>query len=673
MVDDARGGIQILLDYANEILALRQSALENNWEIPELPEEQPQLDYSIHYEKQNIVREDNALNLDEIRFEMQREIQSYLRGREKKKPLLICVPAGVGKTHTGITVAQEAAHNDLRVAWFAQRKSTFDEDIAGFPHFERALWYFWVAVNGTQNDLPVCDYSEAQMRWTSAGYISKDLCNMLCKANGHYYECPFIKQRYRPEPVVFARHNHLTVGMPMKDKFDVAIIDELPLSAFLKEREIDIRKLDIKDAATSLKDMIDQIQIMSLKHPKRKISGKELFTPIDGNLRDIFARLEMNENYVYPKPPIIHDAVETRELQPFWIHDFMKIAAVEHSDFINGKTEWAERVWLSDSKLHMLFRNKTWDDLPRKKIILDATGDPAMYEKLFGEEPIVYKPTVKRAGKIYQIAYRNNGKQSLNNDSSKAEVLEIIDGLISKYQYKNVGVICHKENENYFGEHYIRTRHFGALRGTNELEDCDVLFVIGNQAANLDSIIKTALALDNERRVPFFVRYSQIRDNYSLSLSGMKMLKREHDATSAWRLTGRYADNTLETVARQARQTELEQAIHRSRVNKNKDTTVWILSALPMGEPVDWLMEQPPFGPVDIGWKLWKRLDNWLNEQYKLGIAVDYGKVCAAMKISEGWARSNMLLEKIITYYPQRWSRPDFIVPVGATKIILPT
>jgi hypothetical protein len=66
-------------------------------------------------------------------------------------------------------------------------------------------------------------------------------------------------------------------------------------------------------------------------------------------------------------------------------------------------------------------------------------------------------------------------------------------------------------------------------------------------------------------------------------------------------------------------------------------------------------------------------LDEWLNEQYISGIAVDYDGVCAAMNISKGWARTNMLLEKIVTHYPKRWSRPDFIIPVGATKVILPT
>ncbi|MFA5424708.1 MAG: hypothetical protein WC374_12720, partial [Phycisphaerae bacterium] len=102
----------------------------------------------------------------------------------------------------------------------------------------------------------------------------------------------------------------------------------------------------------------------------------------------------------------------------------------------------------------------------------------------------------------------------------------------------------HKDNEEYFGEHYIKTRHFGALRGTNELEECDALFVIGNQAANMDGIVKTALALDESRQAPFITNYKQIREDYILSPIGADKLKTEQGATGAWRLTGRYSDNT---------------------------------------------------------------------------------------------------------------------------------
>ncbi|MFA5424709.1 MAG: hypothetical protein WC374_12725, partial [Phycisphaerae bacterium] len=425
-------GIRALLDYADEILSLRKSALEDQWSVPELPEEQPQLDYSIQYENTR-PKEYEAYSLDEIRAEMQREINNYLKSREKR-PLLLGVPAGVGKTHIGISVAQTAAERNLRVAWFAQRKDTFDEDISNFPHFDPDMWYFWTAISGVKDGVPVCDYANAQLKWTSAGYISKDLCTALCKANGHYAVCPFIAQRDRVEPIIFARHNHLAVGVPMKRKFNVAIIDELPINAFIRERAIGVKRLEIEDAADTLQSMIMKLEIMGLTNKYKRISGIELFSQISDELDDIFARLEIKESYVYPQPPVIKQAEDVKDLQPFWLHDFLKIAAVEQANLIKGKTEWAERVWVSDGKLHMLGRNKVWDDLPNKKIILDATGDPAMYEKIFGSEPILYKPYVKRAGKIYQIAYRNNGKRAMLDDTNRLETLEIVTNLVDKYQ-----------------------------------------------------------------------------------------------------------------------------------------------------------------------------------------------------------------------------------------------
>jgi len=94
---------------------------------------------------------------------------------------------------------------------------------------------------------------------------------------------------------------------------------------------------------------------------------------------------------------------------------------------------------------------------------------------------------------------------------------------------------------------------------------------------------------------------------------------------------------------------------------------------LPVSAPIDWLMEQPPFGPPGIDWKLWKKMDAWLYERYKTGQPTDYTTLCEEMNIAIEWAREKNLLDKIVTFYPKMWCRPDVIVPKTNAKIIFPT
>lgn len=632
--------VQQLID---EILAIKRQA-EQEWEAPTLPEDEPRRDYSLQIRRGGSPEPlPPALSLDEIRVEMRERIDRYLTGRSTV-PLLINVPAGVGKTHIGVEVAQQAAREGKRTFWFAARRATFDEDIAAFPHFAPRLWYYWRAIQEDDGE-PVCRFAGSQARWTQAGYRSSDLCNALCKADGHSAVCPYIAQRGRDEQIVFVRHNHLAVGVPMP-KFQLAIIDELPLAAFVEERAIPLDRLTVSGAASTVNDLVDAIQLTGYRARGKRVSGNALFAEIGPLIEDVLAHLEVrSEENVYPKPPVVRGVGDLQEIPYWWFQDFMRVATPEYVDWSRGKPAWAERVWLGEEKLHILSRKKVWADIPGKKIIFDATGDADIYRQIFGASPEVYRPRVRRAGRIYQITMRNNGKQSLKDPRRSGDIVDIVRRIVQRYGYANVGIICHKALEEKFSAAgFEQVRHYGALRGTNELERCDALFCCGSPGADMASVHKIALALDDKRRSPLSDEYRQVEIAYTLTETGLAQLRADHgdDATGALRLSGIYADPALETVARQAKRAELEQAIHRSRVNKNPGTTVWILSATPTTEAIDWLIDRPPLAPDGIDWRLWERICAYLDTQSGV---VGYSELSEAAGISERWAKEKRLLD----------------------------
>jgi hypothetical protein len=672
--------------YFDTLKAERTAALANDWEIPEPPPDD-QLkphNFALRIERGSVpTRLEPAKELEDIQAEMQSVMLDYVANRREKRPLLVNVPAGGGKTHAGVQLVQTLASEGKRSIWFSQRVKTFQEDITQFGHFTPPYWYNWIAIQGQdENGDPVCRYASAQERWANAGYVSRDLCKMLCANDGHIHRCPYLQQKARMEPIVFARHNHISYGVPLS-KFDLAIIDELPLGAFVKDRRIPLSGLNLQGAASTITNLLDKLQLVALQMRGYRVSGRKLFEEIAREFDDVLAHIEISDEKIYPKPPVIHSKKDLENIAYHFFQDFVKLAIPEYTDYEKDKPYWAERIWMTKNALHMLTRLPIWDKLPRKTIILDATGDAEIYRQILNRgDPILYRPRLKRAGKIFQVVGRSNGKSKLldkgNNPNEKArELIYIVRKLIEKHSYQTYGIICHLPLEPFFKAEFGdgNVRHFGAIRGTNEFENREALFICGSPAPNMASSVNTALAIDQSRREPFgewseageavMPYYVFTPKHYILSEEGIENLKLDYgeDATGASKLIGRYQDDILETVCQQAKRAELEQALHRSRVNRNPNTIVWLLTSLPTTEPVDHIYDQPPIGPEGIHWQLWIRMEPWLKEQREKGITITNNLFAEAMGTTEVWARENKWLEKIAEKYPNDWE--ICLIPTG--------
>jgi hypothetical protein len=464
--------------------------------------------------------------------------------------------------------------------------------------------------------------------------------------------------------------------------FDFCVIDELPLSAFVEHRLIPVDGLDV-GAIGPLGQLTDTLAAMcGSAQPKRRVSGRELFDRIGSILDDIDTQIEMALSAT-PEVPRIYEAYQVSDAPYWYILDLLKLASVEHRAWREKWPLWAERIWLTRAGLHFTQRADPWESLPLKIIVLDATAQPDLYHVILKRDCRVYAPVVERRGKVYQVAGRLNGKYAtLGQDgelsSSGREMLDIV----KRMSDGRVGVVCWKAMAPHFarefGEENVLT--FGGLRGSNHLQEVDTLFVCGTPTPPHQDMIDLAAALSDDinpffeldadaNRVPL---YAHGEREYRLSQSGQDLAREQFGPATAGiaRRIGYYKHNILDAIHRQLREAELVQALHRARVNL-RDATVWLLTSTPTDEPIDGVWNDPPLGPPEIHWRIWLRLEPWLQEQHDQGATLTYETLADAGGVSLDWVKRNKWLDVIAAYMPDVWQISQLAPNGGRPKRLL--
>jgi len=628
-VSDAAAVPNPFAGIVEELRAQRALLDATDWTIPEPPADGPtHYDYRLKPREQSDLKAlSKPMTVEMLRNTFNVKLHDYLGG-DSDAALLVAMPPGTGKTHTTVAVAQFLARHGQRGLWAASRHNMFD-DLSGFPHFDPSLWYHWTGIQGQQNDAPVCKHADAQRKWSNLGYKSSALCLQLCKHDGYIGQCPYRQQAKRKEPLIFGQHQHLVSGLSISN-FDFVIVDELPLNAFVNERLIPADGLDV-NARGPLKLLTDALRLACFDAPKmRRISGRELFDRIGLILNEAYAQIDLGIGL--PEVPDVYSPDQVHKLPYWYLFDFLRLAQAEHRAWEERWPTWNERVWITRGGLHLLSRSEPWDKLPRKTVVLDATAQPDLYQLVLKRDVEVFAPTVERVGKLYQIAGRLNGKHTTLDkgelSDSGRELLDITRRLIAQRGYTKPGFVVWKALATHFqrefGDAAVLT--FGGLRGTNALQDVDALFICGTYTPNGFALIDHAVALSDRveplfqlgedgRKIPLY-RYAD--REYRLTPYGLDSVKTQFGSqyNAVTRRTGYYAEPTLDAVHRQLREAELVQALHRARINV-RQADAWLLTSTPTDEPLDGVWNDPPLGPDGIEWRVWLRIEAWLEEQAK--------------------------------------------------------
>lgn len=678
-----------------------------DWALPDVPEDPP----GVGGMRLQSLQESSfgplqaAQSLDGVRWELASKAHEYAIGKGKGM-LLVKVPAGVGKTHALVGVAQAAARAGGRVLWAAQDHAAW-EDFSSFPDFDGEAWVHWQGLLRIgDNGEPMCRYAYAMQTWIARGYPSREICRRLCLQDGWMADgCPYTAQGNSKQRCIFGQHAHLVWGMPI-GAFSLAIVDELPLKAFTRERVIPWRK-GIYPIHTRLRggglsgDLFAALVEVSYRAP---LDGRALMDILGPVLTDVYAAVETGF-WRHPEIPPIFCPEDVADVEYFFLHDLLSALTIGYEAWRAGWPDWAHRVWASPRGLHILGRHGLWDELPYKVIILDATAQPDLYRMMFrermedGEGVVrwrrrkireVYAPRVERAGRFYQVTGRlyskkqlykvtqqvvithEDGKQETNKTIEALPALrqaaQTVVGLARKHGARTVGLVTYKAAETLLAAEIagsgleVLSRHFYNVRGTNALQDVDLVAVVGSPTPNQTDMIKLATALDAARQLPFLKRnadgkfepvYISRVEELRLTPAAMKAMQARDgwsEAAGVGRRIGVYKDFALRAIHDQTRGAEVLQAGHRGRVNI-QDVPVYVLTSTPLlDEPLDGVWDDPPFGPEDVPWRTWLLIEPWLDS-LALGSVVDAGLLAERLGLSASYIKSSKWIQAIIAYY----------------------
>jgi len=267
---------------------------------------------------------------------------------------------------------------------------------------------------------------------------------------------------------------------------------------------------------------------------------------------------------------------------------------------------------------------------------------------LFERPAEVYQPQTQRQGYVAQITGRAYTKKQLYTTEKQARELAdgtvrtelvvtpttffhqsvaALDALARKHHAHTVGIVCYQALESLYAEamtakgYTVRTLHYYKMRGSNDLEAVDVMFLLGTPAPRPTTVINTATALNPQHRAPFYAHdaagqrvpeYTLGRAEYRLTAEGLaRAIARfglPSDTQGIAHDVGLYGVHELAAVCEAMREGEATQGVHRGRPNVHP-TPVYILTHTPLTDiPLDDLFIDPPIAPDGINWRTWFKL-----------------------------------------------------------------
>lgn len=518
-------------------------------------------------------------------------VSTYMANPDPKRILLIKAPAGVGKSHHATALAEQLAAAGRRVL-YAGPKREFVLDVQAMAKHPQWIQLWHARSIGDPNASPpkpaTCRYEREISAWMQRGYEATAFCSNSRVCGWDYMkECPFHKQKENAAPIIFGQHQHVALGHPLMAQFHLVIGDELPLGAFMREWKIPLKAMVPPDMpAEPLETLLRNLRFLACNPPDSgpRWEGRALYEALPGGAAGVLEAIAgvVDAADIEAMLPDLHGPERADEMPYFHLFELASLMRREAARVVDG-LEVLPRVRLDAGGLTLLLRHKPPEDLPKHVIWLDATGDAGVYQALFQRDVEVVEPLIEGQGKIYQLWSSSNNRSSMLNDeigqdgetagerkldAVRAQVWRIM----AKYGYNAPAIVTHKPIYDKLLPD-VPSTWFGGSRGTNTLQGCDALFVVGTPMPNPSTIRDTTAMLFFERDEPL------LDDWYAADVEFA-------GAGAAHSVNGYWDDPDLSTVLRQYREAELVQAVNRSRMLRRK-VDVWLLTnvAVP-GMPV---------------------------------------------------------------------------------------
>ena len=512
-----------------------------------------------------------TVSLDEGRRMIADAITTYLADPLPSSMLLIAAPAGIGKTTVGVETAERAASGSDRVMYIGPRKEFFDDlqALAARP----AWWTAWQPRHGGEGETgfgATCRWPDQISTWMTRGYAAKTFCSnpRICGWRYWHESCRYHAQERQAGPIVFAQYEHIALGHPLLDQMALVIGDELPIRAFLHPWQIPASAIvppDIADpqAAAILRRLYTLATV-----PNITWSGAELLDALGGAtaVAQACARFRQDVSFAAYEPEL-RGPNDAEDVPYFHLPQTMALLGRE-AERTQQSLPSISRVRVDASGLTLLLRRAP-RQLPPHVIWLDATANAPLYATLFGRPVTVVRPQVALQGTVRQVWSGLNTQQAMVGAPAKTEHVRAQIARILARGYTQPAIISYKDLvRDLLPDDTTLHAHFGGSRGTNRLQECDCLIVVGAPQPPTPQLVDMAAMLYHERDEPFNTTWST-RD---IPFDGQPW---------AWLIGGFWDDGDLQTLVEQTRESELVQAIHRARP-LIRDVDIWLLTNVPL-------------------------------------------------------------------------------------------
>ncbi len=669
------------------LAALEQPAPSIPDSVPPEPRDRRPLQRRLKAERTIVTDTRCVYTLEEGRTMLEQTAATHLASG-KASALILAMPPGTGKTYRAVKTAEWCAAQGMRVLVLGPRREFFADVIrfADRPEW----WYDWLPRqegDEAAGQLSTCLYTKELTTWLNKGYGAMDFCSnsRICGwpyitegqnqvANGIPLidvrgGCRYHAQKKVRHPIIFGRHQHLTMGHPLMKEFDVIIGDELPLDAFLhhwtiSQKHIAPSGMDVTDPFTEIVHTL-----ATLADDGVEVSGPHLLTLLGGATHVQAAcadwQIRIDEQFINPT---LKSAGAVENVPYFHLLSLGKLLYRE-SLAAQQQQEYPHRIALANKKLHLLLRRTINEQALNKPMLwLDATANEHLYGAMFDPVSVeVVSPHIKLTGAVHQVWNRSNNKRSfvtteggLSIDSKDKrpkleQVLLQVKQIVARGNYQRPVVMTYQDLVPWFTEEGYEAAHFYAARGTNRYEACDAVIVIGTPQPSLLEIEKAARMLFFNRMEPFNPDWSE-RD---VPYTGQPY---------SYPVSGFWHDPDLNAMLWQQREAELIQAAHRVRPLW-RDADVWLLTNIPLdGVPPDELLTINDLfdAPGNVDPYQWPAIAALVDEFYEAGLCFTAADIVERLGIPERTARRYW--EYIRDIQPERWEVIEALRPKSDKK-----
>lgn len=496
-------------------------------------------------------------------------ITTYLAEPMPSSMLLIAAPAGIGKTTIGVGAAEREASSGGRVMYVGPRKEFFDDLQALAEH--PSWWYAWQSRHGGDLETgygATCRWSRQIGTWLERGYAAKSFCSnpRICGWNYWHQSCRYHAQETHAGKIIYAQYEHIALGHPLLEQMRLIVGDELPIRAFLHPWRVPpaaiVPEGMAPGAAAALFTRLHTLATV----PKATWTGDELLAALRGPEAVLTAAADYRDDIAAVEPEL-RGPDDAQDVPYYHLPATLSLLRREAERAAQGLPS-ISRVRVDPSGLTLLLRRAP-RQLPPHVIWLDATANAPLYATLFGRPVTVVRPQVALAGTVRQVWAGLNNKQAMTGAPAKTEHVRAQIARILARGYARPAIISYKDLiKDLLPSGEIPHAHFGGSRGTNRLQDCDCLIVVGAPQPPTPQLVDMAAMLYHERDEPFNTTWST-RD---IPFEGQPW---------AWPIGGFWDDADLQALVEQTRESELVQALHRARP-LIRAVDVWLLTNVPL-------------------------------------------------------------------------------------------